>query len=426
MGSKTVPMISWEFIWTIIYLTITGVILSIIYAIIEWFSRDRVIKTISGERAFVFIGSEAYYGKIHVPPRSGGGFEILFPPEGILNPKTLLAFLLENYKETGDKKFLEEAEALIEDLKKKGIISKEITLEQIPIDPWAPPSLVSRKITTDEIKNIHMICIFKHLLTEEERKRRWKELEKLYHPPFFNKIKRKIYNSLAYVKDKIASTATKTTYTFMTPLPMELKKGVEDLEKKAIGTIGSIYDALLENSIGRLITIQVQDVDGETKLYQGVLREYSNNYISVYDIDYRVQMVAKYSGENILKGYPKPIFKLYGKMIREPQHLAIESLNFDDENKTISFKLRNIRDELIKVEKIQLASNSVTVNRVLKPHEAIDVKMNSESPTPLIEVFYEICREADVIWPRAKVKVVGLGDYPSTLLRSILFRKIFR
>ncbi|RLE62847.1 MAG: hypothetical protein DRJ49_05945 [Thermoprotei archaeon] len=426
MGSKTVTTVSLEFLWTIIYLTIVGIVLSTIYAIIEWFSRDRVIKIFSGERAFVLIGSDAYYGEIHVPPRSGGGFEVLFPPEGIENPETLIAFLLENYRETGDEKFLEEARVLIEDLKEKGILSREITLDSITINPWAPPSLVSRKIDSSEVNNIHMICIFKHLLTEEERRKRWEDLKKLYHPLFFNKVKRKIYNSLVYVKDKIAGTVTKTTYTFMSPLPAELRRGIEDMEKKAIAVVGSVYDSLLENSIGRLITIQVQDVDGETKLYQGVLREYSNKYIAVYDVDYRVQMVARYTGENILKGYPKPMFRLHGKMFKEPQHLAVKELSYNSENKIVSFKLKNIRNEPVKVESIQVNSNKVIVNKVLGPHEDTSIKIASESPSPKIEILYEICKEADVIWPRAKVKVVGLGDYPPTLLRSILSRKVFR
>lgn len=69
-------------LYTMLYLAVVGVILSIIYGIAELFSRDRVIKIFDGKYAFVFIGSEGFYGKIRVPPRGGGGFEVVFPPGG--------------------------------------------------------------------------------------------------------------------------------------------------------------------------------------------------------------------------------------------------------------------------------------------------------------------------------------------------------
>jgi len=60
-------------IYTMAYLAAIGIVLSIIYGIAELFSRDRAIKLFEGKYAFVFFGNEGFYGRIRVPPRSGGG-----------------------------------------------------------------------------------------------------------------------------------------------------------------------------------------------------------------------------------------------------------------------------------------------------------------------------------------------------------------
>jgi len=405
-------------IYTMAYLAAIGIVLSIIYGIAELFSRDRAIKLFEGKYAFVFFGNEGFYGRIRVPPRSGGGFEILFPPEGIENPVSLLAFLIENYQETGDRKFIEEAEELLADFKKRGIVPKNFKLEDIKNNPWAPPSLVSRKVFSQELGKLSAIIIFKYTLDKEELGERWKELRRLYHPSFFSRAKRKVYNSLAYVKDKISTAVTRATGTFMATLTPELRAGVETLEKKIISGVGTIYDALLENSIGRLITVQVQDIDGEMKLYQGVLREYSNNYIVIYDVDYRIKMLAKFKGTKSERGFPRPQIMLHGWHFSEGEHIRMKDLKF--ESNTVSFKLLNVSEEPVRIVKVKVDENEVAVSRVLFHNEEVQVSANANSNEPIIEVLYEISREADVIWPRSKVKVIGLGDYPPTILSSIL------
>jgi len=405
---------------TILYLTGLGIVLSLIYGIVEWFSVDRVLKIFENELAFVFIGKEAYYGRIKIPPRSGGGFEVFFPPERMENPKTLLAFLLENYKETGDKKFLKKAEDILAELKERGILEENFTLDDVRIDPWARPSLVSRKIYSGELKDLYGILIFKFALSKSELEKRWRELKKVYSPSFVHIIARRIYNGLAYVKDKISASLTQTTGTFLSFATPEIQKSIQEMESKLVSQVGAIYDPLLENSIGRLVTLEMKDVDGEVKLYQGVLREYSNNYIAVYDVDYRIQMVAKYKGDKILSGYPKCILTIYGWRIDVDQHLFIENLSCDANN--VSFVLRNGSDEPVKVETVKILDKEIKIGKVLFPNDGVEVKAGFDRlvSTPDITVDYEISREADMIIPRSKVKIIGSGDYPLTLMRDIL------
>lgn len=424
MADGIIPENVISMLYTIFYLVIIGIIISIIYGISEWFSRDRVLKLFERKKAFVFIDKDVYYGKIIVPPRSGGGFEIFFPSENLENPLTLLAFLVENYHETREEKFLNQAKQVLEEFKNLGIVSKDLKLEDVKIDPWASPSLVSRKIYPDELGKLHAIMMFRDFLSKKEKVKRWQELKGLYSPSVVKILSRKIYNALSYVKDKIATSLTRTTTTFLggvvTP---EIQKSLETVEKKAIGTIGSIYDALLENSIGRLVTVRVQDVEGEVKLYQGVLREYSNQYLLLYDVDYRIQMITKFKGENELDGYPRTYAKFHGFPLTFNKHIKSEII--EKTREYLKIRLRNISDSPLKIEKLKYGDKEIGVSKVLFPSEHVEVTANGLTDSIEYQIEYEISKEADIIWPRRLTRVVGLGDYPPYLLSEILtLRKI--
>ncbi len=411
-------------LYTVFYLVLLGIIISLIYGISEWFSRDRVLKMFERKRAFVFIDKDVYYGKIIVPARSGGSFEIFFPSEYLENPLSLLAFLVENYNETKEKKFIEQAKKILEEFKNIGIVDKNFKLENIRIDPWAPPSLVSKKIYKDELGKLQAIMMFREFLSRKEKLKRWQELKSLYRPSIFRVIARKTYNALTYVKDKLASSLTKSTTTifgaYTTP---DVQKSLENIQKKAIGSIGSTYDALLENSIGRLVTVRVKDIEGEVKYYQGVLREYSTQYILVYDIDYRIQMITKFKGSQELPDFPQSFVKFHGFPLSFNKHIKSEVIEKND--KGIKLKITNITKDPLKIEIMKYGDKTISISKVLYPNEYIEVFADGLNDSTVYQIEYEISKEADIIWPRKIARVIGLGDYPPYLLSEILtLRKI--
>ncbi len=389
-----------------IYLLGLGIVLSILFSLVEMFSVDRVLKLVRGRRAFVFLGKEAHYGRLHIPPRSKGGFEVFYEDAAVENPLSLVAFLVENYHETGNERFLEKAKLILDYLKERGVVDSGIGLEDIRVDPWAPPSLVSRKVYSNELGDLWMIASFVDFMSEEERERRWKEFTSLYSRPFLKRLRRKVYNALSYVKDKVASALTSTVSVVTPTVPKDLKAHLEEAEKKAVTSlIAQTYDPLLENSIGRLVTVKVDDVEGERKLYQGVLAEYSDKYLYVLDVDYRLQMIATFSG-NVRSA---PLVRIFGRYLQLGDHLDVKVQNGE-------LTVRNVWKRPIKVERVLAGDQEVKVNAVLFPGEEVRVKAPSGSFT----IHYEISLEADVVWPRSKAVIVGLGDYPPDVLGSIL------
>ena len=79
--------------------------------------------------------------------------------------------------------------------------------------------------------------------------------------------------------------------------------------------------------------------------------------------------------------------------------------------------VRNVWDRPIKVERIVHGENEVTVNKVLFPSE--EIRIEREIPKDFT-LYYEISLESDVVWPRSKAVVIGLGDYPPRILGSVI------
>lgn len=401
-------------IYTLAYLVAIAAALSIIYGIAEWFSKDRVLKIIEGRRALVVVGDEAFYGKVAIPPRGGGGFEVYFPPENVENPLSLISFLMRSYGETGEEKFRREAEKLLREFKARGLVPQDFELNHVRHDPWQPPSLVSRKVYASELGNLKAIMLFRDFLEEKEVEKRRKELRRLFHPSPLRVLARKIYNALAFVKDKLASLTVKTTSTLATPLAPELKKGLAEMEKKAIGVVGATYDPFLENSIGRLLTVRVTDIDGEEKMYQGILREYSSNYLLLYDVSYRLQAITRFKGCSEEPGYPRLALRIHGFKFRLPSHLKVEK-------EKDGLVLENISNEVIKIESVKWEGGELKVGRVLRPGERVAI---GAPPGGSFTVEYEVSKTVDIVWPRNKVKVVGLGEYPPKLLPEVISQKL--
>jgi len=247
-------------------------------------------------------------------------------------------------------------------------------------------------------------------MDEKELERRRKELRKLYHPPLLSRIARRVYNALAYVKDKIASSLSLSSRipTSMIPGAREI---IAEAEKKALAPLGATYDPLLENGIGRLVTLRVKDVDGSERRYQGVLREYSAKYIAVYDVDYRIGMVCCFRGSEKLPGYPKPKLAGLDRGVRGGELRARLDRG--------AVVIENLDERPVRIEKVSSGDAVVEVGKILEPGASLRVGI-PEGFGEEYCVEYEVCREADVVWPRSKAVVVGLGDYPPRILELLV------
>ena len=412
----------------IFILIIIGVILGIV---VDRISQDRVIKLFKDNWVVLFYEdvdknglNEAYLGKIRIPPRSEGAFEIDYSIKAIENPIKLIGYLKRAYYTTGKEKYLERAKELYEELTKENKI--DIEFDKIKYDPFSEPTEASKKIYKQNIKDIYAIVRFEEYMTEEELRDKRKELEKIFHPGPLRRMKRAASNFLSLVKDKLKTAfgVITTTIAKVAPITPDISKEVQKYGEAAIGKVGS-YEALLENSIGKLVKVQVNDVDKVVRYYNGVLREYSPNFIAVYNVDFPIDEEAVFIGEKLLDEFPRERLDFHGWELNEPQH--IEIINYRYADGKVTFDIKNIHKDHIYIEKIIIADKEITLEDPnFTPGEVEHVEVDGiEDGEPTIRILYKIIKVADVIWPNSKAKVIGAGE-PSESLVEGIFKKLER
>jgi len=408
----------------IIILIIISVFIGLI---IDRVSRDRVIKLFKNDWVVLFYEDidknglkEAYFGKIKIPARSGGGFELEYGMKSIVNPERLIGYLKRAYYETRNKKYIDKAKQIYTHLREIGKISKEF--DNIKYDPFAEVSEASKKIYKDNIKDIYAIVRFLDDMDEDKVKKRLKELNKIFHPGIVYRGKRSIINFLGLAKDRLSDAIGVFTSTVSKAAPIKIEKEVKKAGETMVNKIGS-YEALLETSIGKLVTAKVQDIDGVERYYQGILREYSPNYIAVYNVDFRINEEAVYIRDKLLENYPTEKLDFHGWELSEPQHLKIENYNIS--NDTVSFKLRNVYRDYVYINKIIFGGkySPVIKNPILGPNEEIDISIKVDEniiEDYEIKIDYIIIKKCDVIWPISKVKIIGDGEPSEGILEDML------
>ena len=407
----------------IIILIIIAVILGLI---LDRISQDRVIKLFKGNWVVLFYEdvdknglNEAYLGKIHIPSRSEGGFEIEYAMKAIEHPIKLIAYLKRAYGETGNSKYLDKAMEIYENLKREERV--DIDFEDIKYDPFTEPSQASKKVYKNNIREIYSIVRFEEYMNNKELMMKKKELEKIFHPGTWYRTKRSITNFLSLVNDKLKEAFGMFTSTIgkVAPISPGISEEVEKYGKEAIGKIGS-YEALLETSIGKLVKVMVNDVDKQTRFYNGVLREYSPNYIAVYNVDFPIDEEAVFKGTRLLENFPRERLDFHGWRLDEPQHMKI--VNYRRMDDKIFFDIQNIYTDHIYVVEVKIGDIDVKLEDPnFTPSEIEHVEISGEfDEDPEIHIIYKIIKKADVIWPTSKAKVVGSGEPTLSLTENVL------
>ena len=144
-----------------------------------------------------------------------------------------------------------------------------------------------------EYGNIGAVIRFHDELSEGNKKKREKQLERTYHPGWWRRLKRKIVNVFKTVRDSVAevvnllmSQAKKTT-----PAGRVLgsqDKYVSQMKQELMGSVGTSYEPLLERYIGRKVVLELIKGDKIFE-YCGVLKEYTADFIEIMDVAYGAQ-----------------------------------------------------------------------------------------------------------------------------------------
>ena len=143
-----------------------------------------------------------------------------------------------------------------------------------------------------EYPNIQAMIRFHDYLSDGDKLKRQKDIERTYHPKFFRRSKRKMFNAFKTVRDAFAevvnllvSKAKKSTAVGSTLTSQD--KYVSQIKQDLIGSVGTSYEPLLERYIGHKVVLELVK-GGKVIEYPGVLKDYTSEFIEVMDVDYNV------------------------------------------------------------------------------------------------------------------------------------------
>jgi len=147
-----------------------------------------------------------------------------------------------------------------------------------------------------EYGNIGLVIRYHDRLSEQNKKKRRRELKRTYHPGPWRREKRRIANVFKTVRDSVAeivnlliSQAKKTTPA--RGLLSSQDKYVSQMKAELMGSVGASYEPLLERYIGQKVVLEL--IKGDKIIeYCGVLKEYTAEFVEIMDVDYRAEPAA--------------------------------------------------------------------------------------------------------------------------------------
>ena len=140
-----------------------------------------------------------------------------------------------------------------------------------------------------EYGNISAIIRYHDQLTEDQRKRRDKELARTYHPNWLRRFWRKTCNVFKTIRDSILEVtnvlmaqAKKTTVAG--GLLSTQDKYVSQMKNEVIGSVETSYEPLLERYIGHCVVGETLRGEISTEIV-GILKDYSSDFFELLDVD---------------------------------------------------------------------------------------------------------------------------------------------
>ncbi len=393
----------------------------IVFVIISYIllrkSRDRCIKDFGGYHveAILTSGKEgdtaiyAYSGVLEVPIQAGNGFEVNYDLEAIDNLSQLISYLRTAQMFTGNEKYSRAAERIRSLLKSRGQVDVD---SDYVLNPFERPPEASHKVYSKDLDRLLCIVRFFKELPDIEMKARLVAWEKFFHPGFLRRTSRSLGNFIAFAWDRVKQIATMVTGYFTKGRSEEMQKIATEARTTAFTYTPSKYEALLENSIGMLVKIKVLSPDGKFREYRGVLKEYSDTHLCIYNIFYRLPRAAEYERGQFKGLDPKFSFIVKGKPVTRDQDIEV-MINEPDKA-----AFSNISENYLLLTQVNVDGEPIPgFPKTIEPSGEISVALPENALN--IRVEYEEAFAADAVFPRRLALVVGRSEPKLPKLQQI-------
>ena len=142
-----------------------------------------------------------------------------------------------------------------------------------------------------EFDHIGAVIRYHDDLSDANKKKRQIQLERTYHPSLPRRLKRKLANVFKTVRDSVAEVINLLMSQAKKAAPAggvlkSQDKYVSQMKSELMGSVGTSYEPLLEQYIGRKVVLELIKGD-KIHEYCGVLKDYTAEFIEIMDVDYK-------------------------------------------------------------------------------------------------------------------------------------------
>ena len=183
------------------------------------------------------------------------------------------------------------------------VFSKGLVLAyNAPVEKTGAPTKTSYMMYEPDMENVFAIFRFHDQLTDQNKRRRDRQINRLAYPGLLRRLWRKTRNLINTLRDAFnkAIGAFLGQMQKTKPGSKAMKTGgkqIEGVGTELLGQVANQYEPLLESHIGSPVVLELAGpAEGEVREYAGQLGEYSATYLMVLDIDADIEEEATLNG----------------------------------------------------------------------------------------------------------------------------------
>jgi len=159
-------------------------------------------------------------------------------------------------------------------------------------------------IYKNEYPDIQAVVRYHRDLTEKGKKLRAEDFQKTFQPSSWRKIRRSIINFLKIIKDALLEIVNMLTSHLSRTTPAGAafasnNNQVNKMKNEVYGLVETTYEPLLEEYIGERVILELKRGDEWVK-YNGVLKEYTGDFIELIDVDYAPEEKGRINADLIV------------------------------------------------------------------------------------------------------------------------------
>ncbi len=156
----------------------------------------------------------------------------------------------------------------------------------------------------NEYPDIQAVVRYHRDLTEEGKRLRKEDFQRTFKPSRWRRIRRSILNFLKIIKDAVIEIINMMTSNLSktTPVGAAISSNdsqVNKMKNEVYGLVETSYEPLLEDYIGERVILELKRGNDWVK-YNGVLKDYTAEFIELIDVDYAPETSGKIDADLIV------------------------------------------------------------------------------------------------------------------------------